>query len=134
MNSFAGDLFNKDQAVSISFFETKDNNFALLSSGNSPVIVVNKNFINHFRIKTKNQLFFGEMKTGGLEKLFIYVPDESELYKIDFVRRGKELLITKVISAASVDSYFVKNMDYKNYYLVYTDSKEPCIRIRQINE
>ena len=132
LNSFAGDLFNKDEAISISFFETKDNNFALLSSGNSPVLVVNKNFMIHFRIKNKNQLFFGELKAGGLEKLFIYVPVESELYKIDFIKRGKQVVITKVIDAANVDSYFVKNMDYKNYYLVYIDSVEHCIKIRQI--
>jgi hypothetical protein len=133
LNSFAGDLFNKDEAVSINFFETKNNNFALLSSGNSPVLVVSKNFINHFRIKNKNQLFFGEMKPGGLEKLYIYVPGESELYKIDFIKRGKEVVITKVIDAANVDSYFVKNMNYKDNYLVYTDSVEHCIKIRQIN-
>ncbi|MGA8264087.1 MAG: VCBS repeat-containing protein [Ignavibacteriaceae bacterium] len=133
LNSFAGDLFNKDEAVSINFFETKNNNFALLSSGNSPVLVASKNFINHFRIKNKNQLFFGEMKPGGLEKLYIYVPGESELYKIDFIKRGKEVVITKVIDAANVDSYFVKNMNYKDNYLVYTDSVEHCIKIRQIN-
>ncbi len=132
LNSFAGDLFNKDEAVSISFFETRDKNFALLSSGDSPVLVVSKNFMDHFRIKNKNQLFFGELKSGGLEKLFIYVPGESELYKIDFVKRGKQVVITKVINAANVDSYFVKNMDYKDYYLVYTDSVEHCIKIRQI--
>ena len=132
--SLAGDLFNKDEAISISFFETKDNNFALLSNGKSPVFVVSKNLLNRFRIKNKNQLFFGEMKPGGLEKLFAYVPAESEIYRIDFVKKGKGVVITKVIAASNVESYFVKNMDYKDYYLVYTDSIDHSIKIRQINK
>ena len=134
ISSFAGDLFNKNEVVSISFFETKDKNFALLSGDNLPVSVVSKNFIDHFRIKNKNQLFFGEMKPGGLEKLFIYVPEISELYKIDFINNGKKIVITKVKKAPNVGSYFVKNMSYRDYYFVYTDSLDNCIKIRQINK
>jgi hypothetical protein len=131
--SFAGDLLNKDEAISISFFETLKNNFALISGGNSPVSVVNKDFINHFRIKNKNQLFFGEIKPAGLQKLFVYVPGESALYRVDFIKNGKEIVITKVIGASDVDSYFVKNMNYRDNFFVYTDSLDHCIKIRQIN-
>ena len=133
VSSFAGDLFNKNEVVSISFFETKDKNFALLSGDNLPVSVVSKNFIDHFRIKNKNQLFFGEIKPGGLQKLFVYVPGESALYKIDFIKNGREIVITKVIGASDVESYFVKNMNYRDYFFVYADSVDNCIKIRQID-
>jgi hypothetical protein len=132
--SFAGDLLNKDEAMSISFFETLKNNFALISGGNATVSLVNKDFVNHFRIKNKNQLFFGEIKPGGLQKLFVYVPGESALYKIDFIKNGREIVITKVIGASDVESYFVKNMNYRDYFLVYADSVDNCIKIRQIKQ
>jgi FG-GAP-like repeat len=131
--SFAGDLLNKDEAFSISFFETMKNNFALISGGNSPVSIVNKDFVNHFRIKNKNQLFFGEIKPGGLQKLFIYVPGESALYKFDFIRNGKEIVVTKVIEAPDVESFFVSNMNFRDYFFVYSDSVDHCIKIRQLN-
>ena len=132
--SFAGDLLNKDKAVSISFFETLKDNFALISGGNAPLSIVNKDFINHLRIKNKNQLFFGEIKPGGLQKLFVYVPGESALYKIDFIKNGREIVITKVIGASDVESYFVKNMNYRDYFFVFADSVDNCIKIRQINQ
>lgn len=134
INSFTGDLFNRDEAVSIGFFETPHNNFALLSSEKQASIIVSKDLINHFRIKNKNQLFFGEMKSGGLKKLFIYVPDEGALHAIDFVKRGKEIVIWKVINSSNVRSYFIKNMNYKDYHLVYTDSKSNYIKIKQITK
>ena len=96
--------------------------------------IVNKDFINHLRIKNKNQLFFGEIKPGGLQKLFVYVPGESALYKIDFIKNGREIIITKVIGASDVESYFVKNMNYRDYFFVYADSVDNCIKIRQINQ
>jgi len=134
INSFTGDMFNRDEHVSISFFETPHKNFAVLSSEKHPSIIVSKDLINHFRIKNKNQLFFGEMKFSRLKKLFIYVPDEGALHLIDFVKQGKEIVIWKINDSPGVQNYFIKNMNYKDYHFVYTDSKSNCIKIKQITK
>jgi|GEM_PF-511712 len=134
MNSFAGDFFNNEKATSVNFFETQKSYFVVLSNENSPSVVVNKDLADHFRIKNKNLLFFGELKPGGLKRLFIYVPDESALHRIDFIKRGRKIVVTNIAVGSNVLDYFIKNMNYRSYSFVYTDSVDRCIKIKQLTQ
>jgi hypothetical protein len=136
INSFAGDFFNNEEATSVNFFETPKSNFAVLSTEDSPIVVVDKDLGDHFRIKNKNLLFFGELKPGGLKRLFIYVPDEGALHRVDFIKRGRKIVVTNVVTniagGRNVLDYFIKNMNYRSYNFVYTDSVDRCIKIKQL--
>ncbi|HKI77012.1 MAG TPA: VCBS repeat-containing protein [Ignavibacteriaceae bacterium] len=134
VNTFSGDLLNKDEIVSINFIQTPENDIAFVSSLKNPSIIVSKDSLDHFRIKNKNLLFFGELKPGGLKKLFIYVPDENALHKVDLVKKGKEILVWKLLVAENVESYFIKNLNSRDYHFVYSDSADGCIKIKQITQ
>ena len=85
-----------------------------------------------FRITNKNQLFFGETKFNGLKKLCLYLPDKKEIKKIQFLSKGNSIVSTSLTDSVNVTSYFIKNMNTKNYHLVYTDPNENCITIKRI--
>jgi hypothetical protein len=80
----------------------------------------------------KNQFWTGEIKAGGLKRLFIYIPERRSLDRITLFNRGKNLILSQLISGISVNRYFVKNMGVADYHIVYSDPEENCITIKRI--
>ena len=78
------------------------------------------------------QLFFGETRYNGLKKLFVYSPGNNSVSRIDFINKGKDIVIPHLIDADNADYYFIKKMSSRNYHLVYTDTLNNCITIKQL--
>ncbi len=128
--SFSGDLLNNDNDATVSFAETGNKNVTLVSTYKSTYLIKNK-FLNSFENDSQNvQLFFGETKINGLKKIFVYVPSKKVIDRLDFINKGKELIATKVTEVSDISDFFVKNMSFRNYHLVYTNKANDCITIK----
>ncbi len=132
--SFTGDLLNKDQNISISFFTSPENNFAVVSADNSSSVLKETGQASAFKIRSKEQLFFGEMRFNGLKKLFVFHSAEKLVDKFDFLNEGKELISTVIVKADNLNRYFIKNMNIKNYHLVFTKKNESPISVYKISQ
>ncbi len=130
--SYTGDLLNKEQPVSIAFIKSDSGKCALLYSGSLSAVIKNSGFTKTISITNRRQLFFGEIKFGGLKKLIVYDAAKNALFKIDFLNKGKNLVATKLIDVTGINSYFIKNMNFRNYHLVYSNKTNGCITIKEL--
>jgi hypothetical protein len=80
-----------------------------------------------------NELYYtGAMNFKGTDKIFFNSPDEGLIKRIDIINRGRNFSISTVTDAQFAVDYFIKNLNLRNYHLVYIDSRENCITIKPI--
>ena len=130
--SFAGDLFNNDKDACISILKTKNNKFLTVTNDKKTFIIRSSEIPNYFNIDQLNQLFFGEIRPSGLKKLYVYFPDKNFISTIDFINKGRDIVIPKLINVENVNSFFIKKMSSRNFHLVYTNNSNGCITIKQL--
>ncbi len=132
LQSFTGDLFNMEKDVTISFFYTADEKIITIISDSLISLIKEDEGYAAFRINNKNQLFFGQLKLDGLKKLFIYQQGLNYINRADFIHGGKNVIFSRIAVVSSLYSFFIKNMDFKNYHIIYTNEKENCITISRL--
>ena len=128
--SFSGDLLNNEDDATVSFIETGKKNLTVVSNYKTTYLIKNREF-PFYNITDKDvQLFFGETKINGLKKIFVYLPSKKIIDRLDFINKGKDLLATKIADVDNIIDFFVKNMSFRNYHLVYTNKENDCITIK----
>jgi hypothetical protein len=129
--SFSGDLFNTGKNITVSFLNESEEDLAVISK-DTLASVIKRNESGGFRITSKNNLFFGEMKFNGLKKLFINMPELNTISMAEFTQQGKNINFIRIIDAPGIGSFYVKNMTLQNYHIVYSDQKKNCITIKRL--
>ena len=132
VNTFLEDLFNNNKDVLLSFFKLGDQKKTIVNSIDFSTNYKNIKIANLFSNNGKSKYFYGEMKFNGLKKLFVYNPENKVIYKIDFINGGKNIVITKIADDINLESFFIKNMNSKNYHLVYINNLNHCITIKKL--
>lgn len=132
IKSITDDILNDDKQSFFSFVETSNSVYTALKTGNNVYLKDYREIPQKMRIKDRKQLYFGEIKFQGLKKIVAYFPSEKSIKKIDFTRGGRSYIATEIIDAENINRYFIKNMNSKNYHLVYTNSSLGCITVKQL--
>ena len=68
----------------------------------------------------------------GPDKVFFYSDTDRRLKKLDFLNKGKNIIISSITDEQNVGDYFIKNMDMRNFHFVFVNKKENCITIKQL--
>lgn len=134
VTAFTGDLLNKDKDVSISFLNSEEKNLAVIFTDKFSSLVKEDEQTGTLNVENKAQLFLGEMRFNGLKKLFVYYPKNKIVDRFDFLKEGKELIAVKIASAENLNRYFIKNMNVKNYHIVFTQRNESPISIIKVTQ
>ncbi len=129
--SFTGDLLNNDMDATISFINTGKKSFAVFTNYSSTYLI-KKNTVPFYNIGKDVQLFFGESRINGLKRLLVYLPSKKIIDKLDFINKGKNLIASKLTDVNNISDFFVKNLNFRKYHLVYSNSKNYCITIKQL--
>ncbi len=130
--SFTGDLFNNDNDATISLLQTNNNKYLTITNDKKTFIIKHAEIPNYLTFTNPNQLFFGEIRPNGLKKLYVYFPNKKFISTIDFINKGRDIIIPKLINVEDIDSFFIKKMSSRNYHLVYTNKSNGCITIKQL--
>ena len=130
--SFTGDLFNNDKDASISFIHAENKNYITISNYRSTYIINAFEIPDFSLIDNSQQLYFGGIRSNSLKKLFIYSPVNQSISRIDLINKGKDIVIPHLAEANDAGSYFIKRMSTRNYHVVYTDTLNNCITIKQL--
>ncbi len=131
-SAFLEDLFYKNKNILLSFFKLDNQKKAMVSSKEVSNNYQNIKLANLFSEQGINKYFYGENRFGGLKKLFIYNSERNFINKIDFINGGKNMVITKIADKINLESFFIKNMNSKNYHLIYINNLNSCITIKKL--
>ncbi|MCU7491339.1 MAG: VCBS repeat-containing protein [Ignavibacteria bacterium] len=127
-----GDILNQDEGSSANFIFDSNNYYAFISNINKNVKFKLKGSFSAFKIRNSNMLSLGEVRFNGLKKLLVYNDADRTLEKLDVLNKSGILLTTRLIEAGDVESYFVKNMNFRKYHFVYADKSEKCVTIKEL--
>ena len=130
--TYTEDFWGNKNIEALSFIKTPRKKFAVLSSNQTATIIKEREVPVSFSPSENSQSFFGEIKNNGLKKLFIYSPNNEIINRIDFLATGKDISFSKVVGNNRLGNYFIKNMNYKEFHLVYTNQFNNCITLKKL--
>ncbi|HEX2866196.1 MAG TPA: VCBS repeat-containing protein [Ignavibacteriales bacterium] len=128
----AGDILNQDMGSAANFIFDTDNYYAFISGIDKNRKLRLKGNFSAFKIRNSSMISLGEIRFNGLKKLLVYNDADCALEKLDVLKKSGILLATKLAKGNNVESYFVKNMNFKKYHFVYTDKSEKCVTIKEL--
>jgi len=128
-----GDLFNRNKNDAISFLNGSGSKQAVVTTGTNNYKLTLSGKISKLNLNDETLLNQFEMRFNGLNKLFSVSEDSKTLNRIEILNRKRLLIGTELFEAKNIQSYFIKNLNFKNYHLVYIDGAENCITIKEIS-
>ena len=130
--SLTGDFITNNKDAYFSIIHSPELNQAITLSGNSVCIVNRKEIIEELAVSNPKQFYIAASNFKGSDKIFYYSNVDEKIKKIDFINKGKNIIISPVADAQYAGDYFIKNMNMKNFHLVFTNKKENCITIKKL--
>ncbi len=127
-----GDIFNRDENDAISFVRSSDKKDVIFSTGSNNYKLKLDTKMKRLNLNDESLFNLFEMRFNGLNKLFAISQDSKTLNKLELLFRKKSLNSTELVEAENIQSYFIKNLNFKNYHFVYIDKSEHCITIKEI--
>jgi len=130
--SLTGEIFNNGKESTISFVQAENKNYIVVSNYKNSFVIGQQQFKEFKDTCAKKQLYLGEVRNNGLEKIFIYSPENSSVNRIDLLNRGRELNIQRIAEAENVEDFLIQKMSSRNFHLIFTDKLNNCITVRQL--
>ncbi len=130
---FADNFINKNNSDLLGFLSSEDKSDLIFFLGNDVFTVSGQNTQpGILRIKDKNQLFFGALRFNGPGRLSYFNPIRQTIKYLELTDRNKRLSRNLLMENVNSRSFFIKNMNTRKFHLVYIDSDENCITIREL--
>ena len=130
---YAGNFLNKENSALYGFLNAKKRNDLIFFLGPDAFIVSGKKTqAQTLRIKDKNQLFFGTLGFNGRQKVCYFNPVQQNIKSLGLTDGDKTITRTLLMENVSSRSFFIKNMNSRNYHVVYIDDNQNCITIREL--
>lgn len=130
--TIADDFHNLEKESIISFVESDEKHYILVSYDGF-INIFNAEEVNrNLMLEDLKQLFVGEIRTNGTRRLIINNYNDQNIYRLNILRKGKKIVLSKMLEKINAEKFFVKNMTVKNFHLVYLNQAKGSISIRQI--
>ena len=130
--SLTGNFFTNNKDAYFTIIHSPALNQVLTLSGNIVCTLERKEIIREMAVSDIKRFYIGACNFKGLDKIFFYSGIDKNINKIDLINRGENIIISPVADVRYAGDYFIKNMNMRNFYLVYTNNKENCITIKQL--
>ena len=130
--SIAGNYFSYNKDDYFGIIHSTDLNQILTLSGNNICTLARKETFEKLVDPDINQFYVTASNFKDLDKIFFYSGINKSIERIDLINKGKNIIIKPIAEARFVGNYFIKNMNMRNYHLVYTNKNENCITIKQL--
>ena len=126
------DFLNRDEDETLCIIKADSNSSIIFSTSQYTNVLKAKKLNEDFSGNKIDDFYFGEVRNKGLNKLFYYNDESRSINKVEFIRGGREIVVSKVAGADNLQSFFIRNMSYRKIQLVYTDKRNNCITIKQL--
>ena len=130
--SLTGNFFTNNKDAYFTIIHSPALNQVLTLSGNIVCTLERKEIIEEMAVSDIKRFYIGACNFKGLDKIFFYSGVDKNIKKIDLINKGKNTIISPVANVQDIGDYFIKNMNMRSFHLVYTNNKENCITIKQL--
>jgi hypothetical protein len=130
--SLTGNFFTNNKDAYFTIIHSPELNQILTLSGNTVCTLERKEIIGEMAVSDIKRFYIGACNFKGLDKIFFYSGIDKNIKKIDLINKGKNIIISPVANVQDSGDYFIKNMNMRSFHLVYTNNKENCITIKQL--
>jgi FG-GAP-like repeat len=130
---YAGNFINKPFSALYGFLGSdKKQSLILYMSHNNLIISGRSGQLSGFRIKDKNQLFFGELRFNNPGTVCFFNSNEHSIKSLGILEASKKINRNVLMDSVNVKSFFIKNMNTQKYHLIYIDNIQNCITIKEL--
>jgi hypothetical protein len=130
--SLTGNYFSFNKDAYFGIIHSQDFNQVLTLSGNTIFLVDRKETLEKLGVSGINQFYVAAYNFKDMDKVFFYSGIDKRIERIDFINKGKNINIIPIADVLYAGEYFIKNMNMRNYHLVYTNKNENCITIKKL--
>ena len=130
--TISDDFHNMEKESVISFVESKEKHYILISYDGFINIFNTEEVINNLASDDLKQIFVGEIRPNGTRRLIINSRSDQNVYRLNILRKGKKIAFTKLLEKINAENYFVKNMTVNNFHFIYINQDKKCISVREI--
>ena len=130
--TISDDFHNMEKESVISFVESKEKHYILISYDGFINIFNTEEVINNLALDDLKQIFVGEIRPNGTRRLIINNRSDQNVYRLNILRKGKKIAFTKLLEKINAENYFVKNMTVNNFHFIYINQDKKCISVREI--
>jgi hypothetical protein len=132
LHSFAGNFIINNKDADISYFHAAYSNQVIISAGSFINMISKKEINEELEGTPSNQYYVGALNFKGLDKLFFNSTADNKIKMIDLVNKGRNVVISPVADVKFAGDYFIKNLNMRSFHLVYINTKENCITVKQL--
>ncbi len=86
----------------------------------------------YFKTITAGSIYINDYENGKEKKMFLYLPEEKSLNKVEFTLKGGIQAITKLTDMTNAESFIVGKFSAGNYYVVYSNNANASLVIKKI--
>ncbi len=130
---YSGNFLNKENSALYGFLSSEARNDLIFFLGPQAFTISGKNSqAPGLRIKDKNQLFFGTLRFNGRQKVCYFNPVQRNIKSLGLTDGDQTIMRNLLMENVNSRSFFIKNMNSRNYHAVYIDDDEDCITIREL--
>ena len=130
--TIADDFYNLGKESIISFVESDEKHYILVTRDGFVNIFNAEEVNNNLILEDNTQLFVSEIRTNGTRRLIINNYSDQSIYRLNILRKGKKISLSKMFDKINSKEFFVKNMTVNNFHFIYLNQTMGCISIRQI--
>ncbi|HEX2982937.1 MAG TPA: VCBS repeat-containing protein, partial [Ignavibacteriales bacterium] len=130
---FTNTLLNDRSNTTASFLKQDINKFIVYSGDKFIGKIAASGLAAGAYADNPEQLYFGEMDFSRLKYLFVYNRQKGYIGRLEPLNGGKNALFQKIAEVPDLFDYFIKNLNFRKYHLVYTDAAEGCIKVKELN-
>ena len=116
-----------------SILASRDNNTAIVADGSGFNILLPFSGEFNFKVENERQLFLENNDLNNFNDLVIYFLEKKSLSRIDLSLKEKYFKLTHILDVENVFDFIVDSMDSRNNHFIYSNKKEGCISIIQLD-
>jgi hypothetical protein len=134
VDHFGADFFDNEYPSIVSIVQSDSQDYLIVvTSGKVNISKQIKEFNENTELEF-GRAFFGEISIKGIINFTVNSSNDNYINKLVYRQNEKSNVLNQMFAAENVSDYFFARLDRKNYFLVYSNSKEGYISIRSLKK
>lgn len=130
--NFTYDVIGRGNEALVSIVISPTEKYVLISGVGLQNKTTRRSITKYFKDFREERVFFGKTERGKENKMYLYLPEEKSLNKVEFTHKGGVRAITKLTEMRDAENFIVGKFSAGNYHVVYSNKSNASLIIQKI--